>query len=295
MILGVAGYLGAFLTAIYTFRMIFRAFLGEMCRRPRSSRTGTSTTRRSRRTRRPARSRTPTSASPGPEHHIAEREVPMKVAMGTLAVLAIVGGFLQIPGVTERAAPLPRADVRGLAALRDARAVRRRRSGSGSASARVDRPRRHRRRVADLRQGRQRRRRSRRASPGCTRFFVNKWYFDEAIDFLIVRPSAWSGASPTARSSACSSTARLVGGSTGAVRVLSAAGARHPVGLPALLRRAAAHRPQRPRRLLPDLGMTIHLSILVFFPLFRGVLCGVHPAAAPADRADRRGAAGATR
>ena len=29
--LGVAGYLGAFLTAIYTFRMIFRAFYGEMC------------------------------------------------------------------------------------------------------------------------------------------------------------------------------------------------------------------------------------------------------------------------
>jgi NADH:ubiquinone oxidoreductase subunit 5 (subunit L)/multisubunit Na+/H+ antiporter MnhA subunit len=29
--LGVAGYIGAFLTAIYTFRMIFRAFHGEQC------------------------------------------------------------------------------------------------------------------------------------------------------------------------------------------------------------------------------------------------------------------------
>ena len=38
---------------------------------------------------------------PGPEHHIAERAAPMKVAMGALAVLAIVGGFLQIPGVTS--------------------------------------------------------------------------------------------------------------------------------------------------------------------------------------------------
>ena len=38
---------------------------------------------------------------PGPEHHIAERELPMKIAMGTLAVLAIVGGVLQIPGVDD--------------------------------------------------------------------------------------------------------------------------------------------------------------------------------------------------
>ena len=64
VILGVIGYVGAFLTAIYTFRMIFRAFHGRCARRPRSSRTGTSTTRPSRPTRRPARSRTPTSASP---------------------------------------------------------------------------------------------------------------------------------------------------------------------------------------------------------------------------------------
>ena len=30
-ILGVLGYIGAFMTAIYTFRMIFRAFYGETC------------------------------------------------------------------------------------------------------------------------------------------------------------------------------------------------------------------------------------------------------------------------
>ena len=38
---------------------------------------------------------------PGPEHHIAEREPTMKIAMGVLALLAIVGGFLQIPKVTH--------------------------------------------------------------------------------------------------------------------------------------------------------------------------------------------------
>ena len=36
---------------------------------------------------------------PGPEHVIAEREQPMKIAMSLLAVLAVVGGLLQIPGV----------------------------------------------------------------------------------------------------------------------------------------------------------------------------------------------------
>ena len=38
---------------------------------------------------------------PGPEHFIAEREWPMKIAMGMLALLAVVGGALQIPGVDD--------------------------------------------------------------------------------------------------------------------------------------------------------------------------------------------------
>jgi NADH-quinone oxidoreductase subunit L len=38
---------------------------------------------------------------PGSLHHIAEWEWPMKVAMGTLAVLAVIGGVVGIPGVTD--------------------------------------------------------------------------------------------------------------------------------------------------------------------------------------------------
>ena len=38
---------------------------------------------------------------PGPEHHIAERALPMKLAMGTLAVLAVIGGFIQVPKVID--------------------------------------------------------------------------------------------------------------------------------------------------------------------------------------------------
>ncbi len=37
---------------------------------------------------------------PGQEHVIAEREMPMKLAMSALALLAIVGGVLQIPALT---------------------------------------------------------------------------------------------------------------------------------------------------------------------------------------------------
>ena len=39
---------------------------------------------------------------PGPEHHIAERALPMKLAMGMLAVLAVLGGFVQVPSVDRR-------------------------------------------------------------------------------------------------------------------------------------------------------------------------------------------------
>ena len=52
VVLGVLGYLGAFLTAIYTFRMIFRAFHGEPVRGgARSSSTGTCSTPSTRPTR----------------------------------------------------------------------------------------------------------------------------------------------------------------------------------------------------------------------------------------------------
>ena len=38
---------------------------------------------------------------PGKEHYIAERALPMKAAMGILAVLATIAGALQIPTVTD--------------------------------------------------------------------------------------------------------------------------------------------------------------------------------------------------
>jgi NADH-quinone oxidoreductase subunit L len=99
VILGVAGYVGALLTGIYTFRMIFRTFLGEPVEEARELEHGHL-----------HHAEVPTNPMtgeredtdvgfPGPGHYIAEREMPMKVAMGTLAVLAVIGGVIQIPGV----------------------------------------------------------------------------------------------------------------------------------------------------------------------------------------------------
>jgi len=62
----VLGYFGAFMTAIYTFRMIFRAFYGDPVQEAKELEGGHLHTLLSPSTPRPARSRTPTSASPGP-------------------------------------------------------------------------------------------------------------------------------------------------------------------------------------------------------------------------------------
>ena len=141
----------------------------------------------------------------------------MKVAMGTLALLAIIGGFLQIPGVTSELHHFleptfhdselyetlePSASQEWIGLLVGAVIGL---TGIGIAwtgsTARAARP-----------------RRSRRASPRLHKFFVNKWYFDEAIDFLIVRPFAWFGRFANSTFERVFVNGALVGGSTGAVR-----------------------------------------------------------------------------
>ncbi len=96
----VIGYIGALLTAIYTFRMIFRAFFGEPCHEARELEGGHLAH---------AEPFNPATGEeedtdvgfPGPEHHIAERERPMKVAMWTLAIGCLVDGLIQIPKVDD--------------------------------------------------------------------------------------------------------------------------------------------------------------------------------------------------
>ena len=101
-ILYVAGYLGAFLTALYTFRMIFRAFTGPEVPEARELRE----TGHPHHADHPFNPRTHEEEDtdigfPGPGHYIAEQHWPMKVAMGLLAIGAVVGGLIQIPFVDD--------------------------------------------------------------------------------------------------------------------------------------------------------------------------------------------------
>jgi NADH-quinone oxidoreductase subunit L len=141
--------------------------------------------------------------------------------MGLLAVLATVGGFLQIPGVTsvlhdfleptfrdshfyEELEPSEAASwiglavgtVIGLAGIAIAWRIYGRGGTAAALQARLS---------------------------GLHRFFVNKWYFDEVFDFLLVRPIAWVGRFAASTFERVFVNGALVGGSTGAIRTLSAA------------------------------------------------------------------------
>ncbi len=102
VVLGLLGYVGSFMTAIYTFRMIFRAFAGEPVAEARELLDHGHLYH-------PEHPTNPMTGEiedtdvgfPSPEHHIAEREAPMKAAMGTLALLALLGGAVQIPRLNE--------------------------------------------------------------------------------------------------------------------------------------------------------------------------------------------------
>src|SRR5439155_23090548 len=92
-----AAYVGSFLTAVYTWRMIFRAFFGEPV--PEAAELAAGHLHHADVHTNPATGEEEDTdvGFPGPEHHIAEREPSMRAAMAVLAVLATIGGFLQIP------------------------------------------------------------------------------------------------------------------------------------------------------------------------------------------------------
>jgi NADH-quinone oxidoreductase subunit L len=159
---------------------------------------------------------------PGPEHHVAEREGTMKVAMAGLAVLAVVGGVLQIPKVTDVLhtflAP-SFEDSRYYESLEPSGGLTLFGLLTGGALAiggialayflwvrRADAP-------GSLRAH----------LSGLHRVFVNKWYFDEIIDRVIVRPFAWFGRFGRTTFERRVISGLFVGGTTGAVRAGSAA------------------------------------------------------------------------
>jgi NADH-quinone oxidoreductase subunit L len=216
----VAGYVGAILTAIYTWRMIFRAFWGEPCPEARELEEGH--IHHAEAPFNPANGEIEDTdvGFPGPEHHIAERELPMKAAMGGLAVLAVIGGLLQVPWVDSEvekflepsfadsrlhldpsngltAFGLVLGTVLGLGGIYIAYQIWVVRPGT---SARIQE------RFAALH-----------------RVFVNKWYFDELIDLVVVRPAAWAGRFGQQTFERVVVNGLFVGGTTGIVKAGSAA------------------------------------------------------------------------
>jgi NADH-quinone oxidoreductase subunit L len=226
-ILGIFGYLGALMTGIYTFRMIFRAFWGEPVEEARELEHGHLHHADVPRNPMTGDEEDTDVGFPGPGHFIAEREWPMKIAMSMLAVLAVIGGVVQIPGVDDavtkfldptfadskylnvevKAAPAWVGLVIGaLIAV------------AGIAIAY---------RIWVARPGTALRLRERFA--GVYGFLSHKWYFDEIIDFVIVRPVLWTG-----RLVDTTGERGVIGGVTdataGAVRATSAAVRRAQTG-----------------------------------------------------------------
>jgi NADH-quinone oxidoreductase subunit L len=229
-VIGILGYVGALLTGLYTFRMIFRAFYGEPSKEAAEYAHG-----------HPAHAEVPRNpltgevedtavGFPGSEHATAEDEPAMRIAMGILAALAVVGGALQIPGVDHvitnflapslAGAPLAAAShepstgtawigliigaVIGAVGITLAYVIYVARPGTAA--------------------------RFQAAVPWLHKFLVNKWYFDEAIDLVVVRPVLASGRFVESVLERIVISGGVTGGVTGAVRSGSAAVRRAQTG-----------------------------------------------------------------
>src|SRR4051794_8453601 len=98
--LGVIGLATAFLTAFYSFRMVFRVFWGGAA--PEAAELEEGRLAHGEHVNPMTGEHEDTEVGfPGAEHHIAEREGPMRAAMAPLAVLSVIGGIVLIPGVTD--------------------------------------------------------------------------------------------------------------------------------------------------------------------------------------------------
>jgi NADH-quinone oxidoreductase subunit L len=182
----IGGYLGALLTAFYAFRIGFRVVYGEPCEEARELEQGHIHHAEPENPMTGEREDTDVGF-PGPSHQIAEREWPMKVAMSILGFGSLFAGFLQIPGVDEvvetflegtfegsKYADTVPSDASAYAGLAVGAVL----SIVGIAIAYYMYVARPGISAALIRRFR-----------GLHDFLERKWYFDEAIDLLFVRPS----------------------------------------------------------------------------------------------------------
>ncbi len=189
-IFAIGGYAAAFLTAFYSFRIGFRVVYGEPCAEARELEEGHLAHGEPEN---PATGEVEDTdvGFPGPEHHIAEREWPMRVAMGVLGFGAIFGGLVQVPGVDHvletffagtfesselfHIVPSTADSWIGLA-VGGALSI----AGIGLAYyCYIVNP------GVTVRMAQR--------FKGLHRFLINKWYFDELLDALVYRPTIAAG------------------------------------------------------------------------------------------------------
>ncbi len=218
----VVGYVTAFITAVYTFRLIFRVFFGEPSPEARELEQGHLHHADVPRNPVTGEEEDTDVGFPGPEHHIAEHRLPMRIAMGLLALGAIAAGWLQIPNVTHALEEFLHptfAESRYFEELHPSDALTFGGMAIGALASLAGIA------VAFLIW----RRRPEIAVSLRERFrplhtlFVNKWYADELIDRLFVRPAAWFGRFAQHTFERLVVNGLFVGGPVGLVRAGSAA------------------------------------------------------------------------
>ena len=224
IVLAVLGYVGAFMTAVYTWRMIFRAFFNEPVEPARELEQGHL-----------YHAHEPTNPAtgevedtdvgfPGPDHHIAEREWSMKVAMSVLAFGAVVAGVIQIPHVTSVLHDFLHPsfeDSSYYEALEPSDGTTWGGFLVGTVLALGGIWLAHTLWVKDPERRRATALRARFAGPYT--LFSHKWYFDEIIDTIVVRPFAMFGRFSRDVFERVVIDGVIMGGPAGAVRAGSAA------------------------------------------------------------------------
>ena len=189
-IFAIGGYVAALLTAFYSFRIVFRVLYGEPAPEAKELMDGHMAH---------AEPENPVTGEtedtdvgfPGPEHHIAERARPMAIAMGCLGIAALIGGVLQLPGISDvlghffdgtfeesKLAAIHPPTSSAYIGLAVGAVV----SVLGIALAYF---------LYVASPGIPKRLRA--ALPRAHNFLANRWYFDELIDVLVVRPWLWLG------------------------------------------------------------------------------------------------------
>src|SRR3954454_9804075 len=228
----VVGYLAALMTAIYTFRMIFRVFYNDPVPEARELEEGHLHHAEVHvNPMDPDEIEDTEVGFPGPDHFIAEREMPMKVAMTLLAILATIGGVVLLPfGAVDAldkfleptfadskyfdqltptdsftAVGLLIGAALGLLGIFIAYTVWVRRPGTSA-------------RLIER-------------FPRVHALLFNQWYFDQLLDTLFVRPTAWFGRWAQSFFERVVVQGTIVGGATGLVRAGSVAVRRAQSGL----------------------------------------------------------------